>query len=164
MKRARSGFATILFLTMLVPLSLLIFNLWQQAILHHELMLERQRFYQETNYLEGVLAVVVQHLKKQHAIIWENSDRLRQPLILPCSLVLRNKSDESADKQIDFQVVLDKPIDLDAAQLRIRIQMLTSERSVKRSLACLLTRQIDITEKKERYVFVVDHFTFSTAV
>lgn len=164
MKRANTGFATILFLTMLMPLSLLIFNLWQQASLHHELMLERQRFYQETNYLEGVLAVIVQRLKKQHAVIWENSNRLRQPLILPCSLILESGFNESPGKSFDFQVVLDKPTDLDAQQLRVCVQMLAGDKSIRRSIACLLTRRIDVTKKKERYVFVVDYFTLSAAV
>lgn len=149
-----------LMLWMLVPISTLIFNLWHCASHHHEIMQERLQMYRTMNYLEAVISVVIQQLKKQHEIVWSNLDYVRQPLVLPAVLSIVKDSQPT----FRFHIVLDKPSLCHAQQLRLCVQLLTNTGRVQRSVSCLLTREVKSINQKERYVFMVDYYTFSGTI
>ncbi len=157
-----SGFATLLVLTLLMPLSTLLFHFWHTVSIHHELMIQRQHFYEEVQQLEGVLAMMVKQFKKDHHVIWEKLDRLTQLLTLP--LVLKQQEGRGRYEETKhFRLIIDKLPQFEQQQIRICVQLLTSHERVKRSISCLLTRQ-QLDAKKEGYAFVVDYFTLGRIV
>ncbi len=149
------AFATLLVLTLLMPLSLLVFHFWHTASIHYELTIQRQQCYEEVEQLEAVLTEFINQLKRDHIVIWANLDRLTQSLIVPFMLKQQSRAGE---QQTHFRAVIDKPQHIDEQQLRICVQMLAPRERVKRSITCLLSRQ-QIKAEKEGYDFVVDYFT-----
>lgn len=158
MSRNHHAFATLLVLTILMPLSILVFHFWHTASIYYELTIQRQKCHEEVRQLEAVLAVVVKQLKKDHVIIWGQLGRLAQPLVLP--LVL---SQDSKTESAHFRALIDKPLLLDEQQVRICIQLLVQQERVKRSLTCLLNREQMRQKEKEGYVFTVDYFTLGNS-
>lgn len=159
MRCSSPAFATLLVLTLLMPLSTLVFHFWHTTSIYHELIIQRQQCHQEVQQLEAVLAVVIKQLKKDHVVIWDNLDRLTQPLVLP--LVLSQES-KAGQQNAHFRAVIDKPLLLDEQQLRICVQLLVQQERVRRSLTCLLSRQQVRQKEEEDYVFVVDYFTLGS--
>lgn len=157
-----SGFASLLVLTLLMPLSTLLFHFWHTVSMYHELIIERQQCYEEVQQLEAVLSEVVKQLKKDHRVIWGQLERLTQPLILP--LALTHEGGLHEPQSTYFRAVIDKPLLLDEQQLRICVQLLVQQERVKRSLTCLLSRQQIQNKEKGGYVFVVDYFTLGNFI
>lgn len=158
MKR-NAGFALLIVLAWLIPLSCILFMMWHTTSLYYELACERKNFYQDLAYLEIGMNAVIQHCKRNWNMLEQKGVDYKVPWVQEMMLTIPDHDKEQA---LIFTLFLKKTKFCEANQWQVQLHLLNQQHEPQRSVSWLMSRN-QANTRSEQDIFAIEYMTLHHA-